>query len=411
MDEKQWKELEAKIGTTATKVFSEKADEFRAGLLTADQLKTELEAFAKSEDIDGVNEKIDTKIEEVLVEIKKEQKAAAEAKPKTISQQIEAKHADLVSAIEGKKAFTLDLKTNVTSASITSDSQGVYLPGFNQEAFLGMVFEQYFTRFPLPSNHHGTVYYVDQSTVTRNAANKAEATAAPESALAWTQRSIQMGKILDTIPMTHESVTNIAEIVPEVEMFINNNMRLKVDSNMWNGDGSLPNWKGIYVYSTDFTQAIAIGATVDKVSDASIYDLILTILTYISNGKESKYDPSVIFVNPRDLLKAQMKKDANYNYIIPPFVSREGKQVAGGVIVPSSQVTANTMAIGDARHVRFYDVEGYSLEFGLDSDDFTKDLVTLKGRKRGNLLLKTLDATAFYKVTNIDQRLVDITAV
>ncbi|KKK90826.1 hypothetical protein LCGC14_2719090, partial [marine sediment metagenome] len=43
MDEKQWKELEAKIGTTATKVFSEKADEFRAGLLTADQLKTELE--------------------------------------------------------------------------------------------------------------------------------------------------------------------------------------------------------------------------------------------------------------------------------------------------------------------------------------------------------------------------------
>ena len=411
MDEKQFKELESKIGTSMAKMLSEKTDEFRAGLLTEDQLKTELEAFAKSEDIEEINKTIDTKIEEVLMEIKKEQKVAAEAEPKTISQQIEAKHADLVSALEGKKAFTLDLKANVTSASITSDSQGVYLPGFNQEAFLGMVFEQYFTRFPLPSNHHGTVYYVDQSTVTRNAANRNEAQAAPESALGWTQRSIQMGKILDTIPMTHESVTNIAEIVPEVEMFINNNMRLKVDSNMWNGDGSLPNWKGIYVYSTDFSQAIAIGATVDKVSDASIYDLILTILTYISNGKESKYDPSVIFVNPRDLLKAQMKKDANYNYIIPPFVSKEGKQVAGAVIVPSSQVTANTMSIGDARHVRFYDVEGYSLEFGLDGTDFTEDLVTLKGRKRGNLLLKTLDATAFYKVTNIDQRLVDITAV
>jgi len=105
-----------------------------------------------------------------------------------------------------------------------------------------------------------------------------------------------------------------------------------------------------------------------------------------------------------------MIKDANGNYIIPPFVSRDGNQVAGTVIVPSAAVTANTLAIGDARHVRYYDVEGINLEFGLDADDFSKDLITLKGRKRGNLLLKTADATAFYKVTDVDQRISDITA-
>ena len=342
--------------------------------------------------------------------MKKQKKVEDEAKPKSLHDQLKEKHEDLKTAIGEKKSFTMDVKTNVTSASITDDSQGIYLPGFNQEAFMGMVFEQYFQRFPLAGNHHGTVYYVDQTTVTRNAANKDEAAAAPESALAWTQRSLQMGKILDSIPLTHESMTNIEMLVPEVEQFIKNNMRLKIDSNMWNGNGTLPNWKGIYTYSTDFTQAIAQGATVDSVVDASIYDLILTLLTYISNGKESKYDANVIFVNPRDLLKAQEKKDANFNYIVPPFVSRDGRQVAGGVIVPSAQVTANTMAIGDARHVRFYDVEGITLEYGLDSDDFTKDLITLKGRKRGNLLLKTLDATAFYKVTNISQRVTDITA-
>jgi hypothetical protein len=91
-------------------------------------------------------------------------------------------------------------------------------------------------------------------------------------------------------------------------------------------------------------------------------------------------------------------------------VSRDGNQVAGAVIVPSAAITANTMAVGDARHVRYYDVEGIDLEFGLDSDDFTKDLITLKGRKRGNLLLRNVDATAFYKVTDIDQRVTDITA-
>ena len=410
MDEKQFKELEGKIGTKMAEMFSAKADELRAGLLTEDQLKTELEAFAKSEDIEEVNKLVDTKIDEVLVAMKKQQKAEEDAKPKSLRDQIKDQFEGLQAAIGEKKSFEMDVKTNVTSASISGDSQGVYLPGFNQEAFLGMVFEQFFTKFTLPSNHHGTVYYVDQTTVTRNAANKAEAAAAPESALAWTQRSIQMGKILDSIPLTHESMTNIELLVAEVEMFIRNNMRLHMDSQMWDGDGSLPNWKGIYTYSTDFTQAIATGANVDSVVDASVYDLMNTILTYISNGKESKHDPNVIFMNPRDLLKSQMKKDANNNYILPPFVSRDGKQVAGALIIPTAQVTANTLSMGDARHVRFYDVEGITLEYGLDSDDFTKDLITLKARKRGNLLLKTLDATAFYKVTDIDQRVLDITA-
>ena len=48
MDEKQFKELEVKIGTSMATMFSEKSDELRAGLLTEDQLKTELEVFAKS---------------------------------------------------------------------------------------------------------------------------------------------------------------------------------------------------------------------------------------------------------------------------------------------------------------------------------------------------------------------------
>lgn len=410
MDEKQFKELEGQIGKSMTAMFSEKADEFRAGLITEDQLKTQLEDFAKSSDITEVSEKIDTKIDEAIVEMKKLAKTQEESKPKTLREQITEKHDDLKTALEGKTKFVMDLKTNVTSTSITSDSQGVYLPGFNQEAFRGMVFEQYFQRFPLPANHHGTVYYVDQTTVTRNAANKSEANAAPESALAWTQRSLAMGKILDSIPLTHEAMLDIDQLVAEVEMFISNNIRLHSDQQMWNGDGNAPNWKGIYTYSTDFTQVIAAGAGVDSVDDANVYDLIATIATYIANGKESKYDANVAFMNPRDILKGRMVKDANGNYIIPPFVSRDGNQVAGTIIVPSAAITANTMSMGDSRHVRFYDVEGLSLEYGLDSDDFTKDLITLKGRKRGNLLLKTLDATAFYKVTDVTQRIIDITA-
>ena len=412
MDEKQFKLLEKQIGTSMTELFSEKADEMKAGLLTETQLKTELEAFAKSEDIEEVNKLIDTKVEEMMVEIKKAQKAESETKVISLADQFKNEFVNLQAAqSEGKSKFEMNLKTNVTSGSISGDNQGFDVPGFNAPAHRGLVFEQYFTRFALAGNHHGTVYYTDRTTTTRNAATRNEAADAPESAIAWTRRSIAMEKILDSIPLTHEAMLDVDGLTAEVMMFIQNNMRLAIDTQMWEGNDAAPNWAGIYAaYATNFTQALAVGATVDKVDDANIYDLIATLATYIANGKESKYDANVVFANPRDILKGRMIKDANGNYIIPPFVSRDGNQVAGTVIVPSAAVTANTLAIGDARHVRYYDVEGINLEFGLDADDFSKDLITLKGRKRGNLLLKTADATAFYKVTDVDQRISDITA-
>ena len=73
-----------------------------------------------------------------------------------------------------------------------------------------------------------------------------------------------MEKVLDSIPLTHEAMLDIDGLTAEVMMFIMNNMRLKTDSQMWEGDNAAPNWAGIYAaYATDFTQAIATGAGVD----------------------------------------------------------------------------------------------------------------------------------------------------
>ena len=408
MEEKDFNKLVEKFGPVVAKQISESKDEMRAGLMTEDQFKTEVESLAKAADIDGINEKLDN----FIIDLKKQKETEEAAKPKTLADQLRAKADIFKGAAEEKKGFSihLDTKANVATTSWTSNTSGTYEMGFNQEAFLGMVFEQYFKHFPL-SGGTKTIYYSDQTTVTRNADNKAEAAAAPESVLAWTQRSLGMGKILDSIPITHEAMLDIEQLIPEVEMFLSNNMRLHIDSNMWSGDGSLPNWSGIYAkYATDFTQAIAQGATIDSIDGANIYDLIATIGTYIANGKESKYEANVCFMNPRDVLKCNVIKNANDNYVLPPFVSRDGKNVAGTIVIPTAQVTANTMAMGDARHVRYYDVEGVDLEYGLDGSDFTEDLITLKARKRGNLLLKTADATAFYKVTSISQRVANITA-
>lgn len=405
--EKAGEEIQAKWTSLQDELKGEFITEEKFGELTADLLKDSV----KPDEIKTLSESIET----LGLEIKSMKEVQKNEKPVTLKEEIEGLFDDMQKAWnDGKTKFTMDIKTNVTSASISGDSQGVYLPGFGQEAFKGLVLENLFKRFSLPANHHGTVYYVDQTTVTRNAANKNEAAAAPESALAWTQRSLGIGKILDSIPLTYEAMNDIAQLVPEVEMFIENNMKLKIQSNLWNGDGSLPNWKGIYTYSTDFSQALAVAGiaagTVLAVDDASIYDLIVQLKTYISNGKESKYMADTVIMNPVDINKYKLKKDANNNYMLPPFVSANGTTIDNVQVIECSEVTANTLAIGDKKWVRYYDVQGISLEFGLDADDFTKDLVTLKARKRGNLLVRTVDATSWYKVTDIDTRIADITA-
>lgn len=416
MNEKELNALLENVSKTVQEKFDAVKGELVQGFITEEKFAELTADLLKSEDAIKADDLKELKdgLEAIGLELKA-LKEVKNDKPMTLKEQVVKQFEDMKSAFaDGKKSFTMSLKTNVTSASITDDSQGVYLPGFNAPAHKSFVLENLFPRFTLPSNHHGTVYYVDQTTTTRNAANKAEAAAAPESAIAWTQYSLGIGKILDSIPITHEAMNDIDQLVPEVQMFINNNIKLKVQSNLWNGNGTLPNWKGIYTYATDFSAAVVTAGlaagTILAVDDASLYDLIVQIKTYISNGKESKYMADAVIMNPADINKYKLKKDANNNYVLPPFVSADGMVIDSVKVIECSEVTANTLAMGDSRHVRYYDVEGIDLEFGLDGADFTSDLITLKGRKRGNLLLRTIDATSWYKVTDIDARITGITA-
>jgi hypothetical protein len=275
-----------------------------------------------------------------------------------------------------------------------------------------MNISNYFRQRSLPADSHGTIRYYDQTTVTRNADVKAENASAPESALAWTEESLGIGKILDSIPFSLESINDTAWVEEEIRRFIDTNIRLKLNQQVWAGNGTLPEFDGIYTSATDFTQVIATAVKAGGLSAkvATLSDLIVIIAAYMANGKEGKYTPNVVFLNPLDAITLKLQKDANNNYILPPFVSRDGKMIGAVQIVEASVVTQGTLCVGDGRYAEFYSNKGVELEFGYNTGDFMYDRMTLKGRVRGNLLLRAVDATAFYKVTDITTRITDLTA-
>ena len=97
----------------------------------------------------------------------------------------------------------------------------------------------------------------------------------------------------------------------------------------------------------------------------------------------------------------KLKKDGNNNYLVPPFVSADGAVVAGMTIVVNNGVPQNTMVVGDSDYGKIYEVEGYSVSTGYIGNQFTSDLISLKARKRENLLIRTADETGFKKVLDI----------
>jgi HK97 family phage major capsid protein len=223
---------------------------------------------------------------------------------------------------------------------------------------------------------------------------------------------LTLEKLLDSIPVSHEAMTDIDFVAGEIRRFLEVNVSLKEEQQVINGNGTAPEWEGLYTNATDYTQAIGAADKVltGGVVKASIADLIMYVATKITNGYNGKYNPNFVLVNPIDFLGLRTIKTTDGIYVIPPFMAADGSRIGGLQVVESSLVTANTLLVGDSNMATLYQQEAFSLELGWVSTQFTEDMLTLKARKRGNVLVRTVDATAIYKVTDIQTRVGDISA-
>ena len=406
LDEKTTAELLEKVKSAIgeSKAFIDlksQMDNVMNDAMTPEQFKEKMDAFSEENGIAGLKESM----EKVGIELKKLQDAGPKVEVKLRDRLVD-KEDNLKKLSNGDKTatFTLDnVKTNVTRSSVGSHTLAFRLPDVGQQAYRATVIADLFRQATVGPNNNGTIRYVDQNVVTRNADTRAEAATYPESAITWIERSLPVEKMADTIPVTHEALMDVDFIESEINRLLEINMALLEDTQVYEGDGVTPNLKGVDTSATAFADATP------KIQDASIYDLINVIQTKISNGKESKYMADAVLMNPTDVLKMFSKKDANNNYVLPPFASPDGSVIAGVRVVPTAVVTADTMLLGDFRQGTYYSSDAFEIEIGFVGDQFKQDLMTIKARKRAALLVRIVDNTAFYNVASIATALTNIT--
>ena len=297
-------------------------------------------------------------------------------------------------------------KTQVQRSSVSSSTQALRLTDIATLDYLNPVMASLFRTVQIGPDSNGTIRYMDQQAITRNADNKAELSEAPESAITWIERTASLEKIMDSIPVSMESFRDVNFIEGEVNQLLNVNLTLKEDQQLYAGTGNAPQIKGFNVSAAAFDPT-GYSGTVDA---ANIYDLIAAVRTAMMNGNK-KYAPTFIVMNPIDIFKSKVIKGADGHYILPPFVGPNGETVMGMRVVESSQVTANTFTMGDSRYGIIYEDGGIELEMGYVDDQFTKDTMTIKARKRMMLLIRTANEGGFKKVASISASVADLTAV
>jgi len=292
------------------------------------------------------------------------------------------------------------LKANVVRANIASSTTAVFDPSIGELAAPTPRIYNLFRKITIPAsaNGGGQASYVDWDTATsvRAAAMRSEGVAFPESTAKFTQHNVPLKKLADSIPASNEVLYDYTWMANELDRFLTDNIAQLEEQQLWDGDNTGDNLKGVYAYAPAFT-AVASG-----ILAAGIPDLLVKMVETVTNG--TKWIPDFVIMSRTDYNSILLKKDKNENYVNVPFIV--GNTILGMEVVISDAVTPNTLVIGQASKATIYEDEDVRIMVGVSGTDFEEDLVRLRAKKRELLLIKSSENTAFLKCTSISAALV-----
>lgn len=285
--------------------------------------------------------------------------------------------ADAYKAFAGGSAqkVRVEVKNTLTGAdaSVAPDRK----PGIVAGAFQPLTIESLYRHVPTGSN---AVEFTKEASYTNSAAEAAEGAQKAESALTWSLVNMPISTVAHWIKISRQLAADNAALAAYVDLRMRYGVNRRVETQLCAGDGTAPNISG-FMDAGNFTAHGYADAAL-----GTILKKLVLIRKIIGDLEAAGYSPDAIVFNPADWATVEIDIfTAGTANVVPFKYDDMGRPVLfGRRVVTSVGMTADSFAVGAfGDHGTIYDREGVVVEMSdSDSDNFTKNLITLRAERR-----------------------------
>lgn len=203
----------------------------------------------------------------------------------------------------------------------------------------------------------------------------------------WTTTKKPIKEVALRWKFTKRLMMHAPSIVTDFRTHANELIENKIDDGLVNGDGLANNLEGIEGQAAAFIVPTQLANFYDQ---ANIYDAINAMTTRV---RLSNFKGAVTAVL-NTVWKARMQgiKTTEGEYIVPPFVTKDGKEVAGTKVVFTNRFADTKIMVGDLKRFKAVIAENVMYDEGYENDDFSKNLVSRKLEAFMGTYIKLSDA-------------------
>lgn len=184
----------------------------------------------------------------------------------------------------------------------------------------------------------------------------------------YKEKEAKVQKIAVYCKVSTEMLRDLPQLVSYLQANLLRRIEVATVTELFAGNGTMLN--GLLGYATAFTGG---GVTTATPSD---FDVFRALALQVQKGFGTA---SAVFVNPDILAAMDMEKSVDGIYLIPPFKSADGTEVAGMQLIPELALIGSGVDFvgGDLSVVNVRFREGLSINIGQDGNDFTNNMRTI----------------------------------
>jgi len=395
--------------------FAKKDAEEMAGLYNeynekkAEALETAISEKASKEDIDAMKSEL---LEASALQVK-ELNAVLIAQGiaiKTLSKKEQTEGKGLLTAKKGlsdqldalkelkikKTAEGVVFDMDVKAMTITGNVSGGNVPVEQRLAGMDPLASRMVRLFDIVSRGTATsnvISWVSQANKTGAAGGTAEGALKNEIAFDLVVVSESVKKRTAFIKVSDEMIDDIDFMATEINNELMRELLKDVENQVYQGDGTGNNLNGIRKVATPF----AAGSFAGTVDNANIVDVLVVAMDQIKVAEQ--IPANYILMHPSDVTSLKLiKVSSTDDRYIDRLQLTAGQMSLDGIpILETTLVTIDQYMVGYFPNATVYDKGAISVEVGLDSDDFTKNLRTVRAEWRGLVIVKTNVRPSFVK--------------